>query len=64
MTLLKSNKDTHLSREEVYNETAEMTFEVIQQYLHDPERYKDLIIEILKTDYKLIHLLTKRHNLK
>ena len=64
MNLLKSNKDVRLNREEIYNETAEMTFEVIQQYLHDPERYKERIIEILKTDYKLIHLLTKRHNLK
>lgn len=64
MNLLKSNKDTRLSRDEVYSETAETTFEVIQQYFHDPERYKDRIIEILKTDYKLIHLLTKRHNLK
>lgn len=52
--------DTSLSGGDVYEETSEGTYEALVPYLHNPEQHKETIMELLKLDYKLIHLLTKR----
>jgi len=55
-----------LTCDEVYEETADGTFLTLLPYL-DPTldiAIKERIKSILKHDYKLIHLLTKRYNMR
>jgi len=64
MKHLSTNNEVPYDRREIYDETAELTFEVLKPFLSDPDKQRNQVIEILKTDYKLIHLLTKRHHMK
>ena len=58
------NEDVHFDKQEVYSETSNGTFEALRPYLRNPERDKDEILELLKLDYRLIYLLTRRYSMK
>lgn len=55
--------DVSFIKEDVYDETSQGTYEALIPYLRNPEQDKEAIVALLKLDYKLIHLLTKRYNM-
>lgn len=64
MNLPNPDKDIHFDKREVFDTTAELTYEVLCELMASPHHNKERIIEVLQMDYKLIHLLTKRYNMK
>lgn len=57
-------RNSPLDRKQFFAETAEETLEALEPYLIDPLADHERILEILITDYRLIHILAKRNYMK